>query len=190
MNDDARPMSRDAQRLLDALSQQMAPTDAEGAKAFDRLVEAIAAPAAVRWWTRGLRSARRTWTHLRRIAVPVLVIAATLAFFRSIASDEIGEAAGLQNARMMLDAQRYRGAYRALAEHAKRFPSRRAAESRMPLVLDALCGMEAPQRAEQHLERFLAQVPDSALAARRREICPLGTQPAQRLQESFTAGGG
>ena len=182
MTDDGA-MSRDAQRLLHELARQMAPSKQEGAHAFDRLADAMVERPRNELAAYLAAAFRRACVHISRIAIPVIAIAAIVLFFRSIARDDVGLGAGLQDARLMLHARRYRGAYEALAKHAQRFKTREAAEVRTPLVLDALCGMRDPARAAAHLERFLVKLPNSALAERRNDICPLGTERARRLKE-------
>ncbi len=184
--DDAMPpeLGDHAQALLGQLAREMTPSGAAEARAFERLAETIAAePTSQSWRRRVRRMARGLGLHLWRIAIPVVVLAAVVFVGRALTRNELGDAAALQNARLMLEEKRYRGAYDVLKQHAERFKGRDAAEARTPLVLDALCGMGERSKAEEVLARYLEFAPDSELADRRRDVCPLGTEPARRLDD-------
>ncbi|MEM6991142.1 MAG: hypothetical protein AAF721_11610 [Myxococcota bacterium] len=182
MSDEPVPeLSDDAEALLSDLIGGMTPAADDEAKAMSRLGAAVTSRASR--WQRTTTWATGLGVGVFRIAIPVLVIAVVILLARSFIRDDIGDAAMLQNARLMLEEQRYRGAYDLLKEHGERFKGRAAAEARTPLVLDALCGMGGRAEAEDYLRRYLEFAPESDLAARQRDVCPLGTEPARRLED-------
>lgn len=178
------PLSQDAQSVLDQLAGSMTPSDREETAAFDRLADALAAEAsAPSAWTRVSILLQGLGRHVWRVAIPLVVIAAAIFVIRALSGNEMRENGLLSDARSKLAEERYRGAYEVLQTHADEFKGRRAAEERTPLVLDALCGMGQRAQADAYLARFLEFAPDSDLADRTRDVCPLGTEPARRLPD-------
>jgi len=180
-------LSTEAQRTVQALSAAMAPPPPTGAA--ERLASAIAQEEdrGVSNVERLARIGRRLAKHLRWLVGPVIAMAVVVFVARALLRNELGDAAGLHDARMLLEQRDFRGAYKALAEHANEFKSPDSTAARTPLVLDALCGMGKRDDAFAYLERYLALAPDSELVARRDDVCPLGTEPGRRVDDDPTA---
>ena len=173
----------DAQPLLQALRLGLTPAAANQAQAYSRLRAAIAEREAGRHaWRKGRRILRRIRQHIIAIVVPAAVMAIIVLAMRGMTGDDRGSAAALAEAQRHLDDGDYHLAYNVLAAHSHEYKTKKAAEDRMPLVLDALCGMGELDRAHAELERFLEKVPDSELEARRRKMCPLGTEPGVEIE--------
>lgn len=178
-----KPLGDDAQPLLQALRLGMTPAAANQAQAYSRLRAAIAEREAGRQaWRKGRRIMRRIRQHIIAIVVPAAVMAILFLVLRGMWDDDRGSAASLAQARQHIDDGEFHIAYNVLAAHSHEYKTKKAAEDRMPLVLDALCGMGELDRAHMQLERFLEKVPDSDLEARRRKMCPLGSQPGQEIE--------
>ena len=185
MSERPEPLSADAEKLLEQLTAGMTPSAADEARAFDRLAEGIAAAEAPKpgLGERVTRIVRGFGLHLWRIAIPLALVAGAIFVARALSKNELGSAAQLESARSLLQQDRPRAAYRVLQQHSETFKTRSAAEERTPLVLDALCGMGERDKAQAYLDRFLEAAPDSELAERQRDVCPLGTEPQRRLEE-------
>jgi|GEM_PF-2770041 len=185
MSERPEPLSAEAEALLEQLDASMSPSAADEARAFDRLAEGIAAAEAPRpsLGTRAARFVRGFGMQLWRIAIPLALLLGAIFVTRALSKNELGSATQLESARGLLQQGRPRAAYNVLVRHSEEFKTRTAAEERTPLVLDALCGMGDRDKAQAYLERFLEAAPDSDLAQRRRDVCPLGTEPQRRLEE-------
>lgn len=130
------------------------------------------------------RRVRRVMRVLRPISVAVLLAVSVglLLHQRHVRR----ERAMLDRARMQLAVGEHMAGYRTLVEHSREFQSREAAERRMGLVVDALCKMDMPLRANEELERYLELNPSTAYADWVGRPCgtPLGPR---RTAESWSA---
>lgn len=185
MSERPEPLSAEAEALLEQLGAGMNPSAADEARAFDRLSEGIAAAEAPRasFSRRVVTFFRGFGQHMWRLAIPLALLLGAIFVTRALTKNELGSATQLESARGLLAQGRPRAAYKVLQQHSEEFKTRSAAEERTPLVLDALCGMGDRDKAQAYLDRFLEAAPDSELADRQRDVCPLGTEPQRRLEE-------
>ena len=170
-------LSPDAKKVMTAFGAATAPTDREHQEAWTRLQANLReGPVVTRQDIRrhGMRS---MWRGLRRgLMVGAFLVIVLLAFLRVIPAMQSD--AQLDDVRAQLQDGRPDLAYGLLADHARAFPTRGAAEARMGLVLDSLCAMGRIATATEQLDEYLDQVPSSVHATRTADVCPGQRPPA------------
>ncbi len=124
---------------------------------------------------RRVRQAKLMFRAVRRATVTGVLVFGVI-WFLDKGMDELSSESMLEDAQEHLERGRYRDAYKVLALHAKRHPTRANAELRMGMVVDALCGMKMPIRARAELGRYLDRIPESEHKGRIFDPCR-GIQP-------------
>jgi tetratricopeptide (TPR) repeat protein len=170
-------LSRQAQEALREFGEALEPPTGAQQKTWSRLEEQIrhenaATLAAARRRQRRRGAARRLWLVLRPAVITTALVSA-LYIGWEIAKRSEGEAL-LNDARVLLDLGEHAQAYAVLVQHSRSRNTKSAAEKRMGLVLDALCGLGKRDRAQLALERYLIKNPDSIHAGRLDYLCGVG----------------
>lgn len=168
------PLSEPAKEALDLLTAGMTPGATRQAQTWAQLQRKIAASDLDDEWTLG-RRAKRTLRYVRgyvrRMWMPILIVTAiALAAGQFLGGD--GGQAYLSMARSAIEEGNYRHGYNLLAEHSRQYHTKSAAEARMGLVIDALCGLKMYDKADGDLRRYLDLNPESVHASRLDDLCP------------------
>jgi hypothetical protein len=169
------PLSEPAQRTLDILAEGMHPPAGQQAAAWSRLQGKIQASASDEGWTfsrRAKRNFRYVRGYLRRMWIPLAVVTIVALLAGQILGGGLGGGAHIELARSALDQGQYRQAYGLLVDHSRSYRTKSAAEARMGLVVDALCGLKMYDKAEDDLRRYLELNPESMHAPRLDDLCP------------------
>jgi hypothetical protein len=168
-------LSTRAASALRRLDGELTPAAGADERTWARLQAAMAADvytsARRQWWRPARRAYRVAWSYARRYWIIGTVLCVFALVVVPVLRGDGRGATTLAAARSQIEEGEYALAYRMLAAHARSHRTRDAAEARMPLMLDALCGMGREEDADEQLERYLAVVPDSAHRDRRLDVC-------------------
>lgn len=167
-------LSSRAQEVLREFGKALEPAAGAQQKTWTRIKDQIrregsASLAAARRRRRRRGAARRMWLVLRP-AVITTVVASVLYIGWEVARRSTGEAL-LNDARALLELGDHAHAYAVLVQHSRVHHTKSAAEKRMGLVLDALCGLGKRDAARRALARYVAKNPDSIHAGRTDALC-------------------
>mgnify|MGYP001355205927 CR=1 FL=1 len=168
------PLSEPAKEVLEQLTAAMTPSASRRAQTWSQLQRRIAATEHDDRWTFGRRAKRGfryVRGYLRRMWMPLLLVLAIALAAGQFLRGDSGETY-LSMARSEIEAGNYRAGYNLLAEHSRRYHTKSAAEARMGLVIDALCGLKMYDKADEDLRRYLDLNPDSDHASRLDDLCP------------------
>lgn len=173
-------LSRQAQEALREFGEAREPPTGAQQKTWVRIEEQIRNESsegleAARRRQRRRGAARRLWLVLRPAVITTAMVSA-LYIGWELSSRSEGEAL-LNDARVLLDLGEHAQAYAVLVQHSRRHSTKSAAEKRMGMVLDALCGLGKRDRAGLALGRYLRKNPDSVHADRLLSVC--GDPPAK-----------
>lgn len=108
---------------------------------------------------------RRSWRPIAIVAIVVMALG-------PVVRGDVGGTAHLELARSLIAQGEHRRAYNVLVDHSRLYKSKSAAEERMELALEALCGLKMEERAEEDLRRYVELYPESVHASRLSDPCP------------------
>jgi hypothetical protein len=169
-------LSEPARETLDLLAAGMTPSPAQEADAWGRLQTTLRAEARREEWTfsrRAKRGFRYVRGYVRRMWIPLALVTIIALSVGQILGGHLGGDTHIGLAESALERGEYRRAYNLLAEHSRIYSTKSAAEARMGLVVDALCGLKMYDKAEEDLQRYLELNPQSRHAPRIDDLCPM-----------------
>ena len=167
-------LSERGRAALGHLAQGLSPERAQGAVAWARIeaeIERQAEDARRSVWRRGRRGMRFVIGWARRSWRPIAIVAIVAMALGPVVRGDVGGPAHLEIARSLIAQGEHRRAYNVLVDHARLYKSKSAAEERMDLALQALCGLNMVERAEDDLRRYLELNPESVHADRAGHVC-------------------